>query len=132
MVVCALPKVFIDGEAGTTGLQVRARLAGRGDLEVISPPDDLRKDPDTRRQFLRDADAAILCLPDAASEEAAAWADADGSGTVLIDASTAFRVDPGKFNPKSSKANSSSFVTSDNSDCAGFWTVRLIGNLNCS
>ena len=59
-----LPKVFIDGEAGTTGLQVRGRLAGRSDLEIISPPDDQRKDPATRRRFLAEADAAILCLPD--------------------------------------------------------------------
>jgi len=69
----ALPKVFIDGEAGTTGLQVRERLSKRDDLEVISPPPDLRKDPVTRKKYLNDADAAILCLPDSASIEAAEW-----------------------------------------------------------
>lgn len=87
--------VFIDGSAGTTGLQVRERLAGRADLTVIEPPASLRKDPATRRAFLNKADAAILCLPDSASREAARWLDEDGNaGTVLVDASTAFRTDP--------------------------------------
>ncbi|CAB9515033.1 N-acetyl-gamma-glutamyl-phosphate reductase [Seminavis robusta] len=86
----AKPKVFIDGEAGTTGIQVRSRLEKRDDLEIISPPSDLRKDPDTRKQFINEADAVILCLPDDASIEAASWVDNDR--TVLIDASTAFRV----------------------------------------
>ena len=54
-------KVFIDGEAGTTGLQVRERLAGRSDIEIISPPSDLRKDENTRKKFINDADAVILC-----------------------------------------------------------------------
>ena len=57
----AKPKVFIDGEAGTTGLQVRNRLESRDDLEIISPPSDLRKDPDTRKKFVNEADAVILC-----------------------------------------------------------------------
>ena len=57
----AKPKVFIDGEAGTTGLQVRTRLESRDDLEIISPPSDLRKDPDTRKKFVNEADAVILC-----------------------------------------------------------------------
>jgi len=86
-------KVFIDGEAGTTGLQVRERLAGRTDIEIISPPSDLRKDEATRKKFLNEADAVILCLPDAASIEAASWIEPDNDRTVLIDASTAFRVD---------------------------------------
>lgn len=86
-------KVFIDGEAGTTGLQVRERLAKRDDIEIISPPSDLRKDEDTRKKFINDADVVILCLPDAASIEAASWVEADNDRTVLIDASTAFRVD---------------------------------------
>lgn len=57
----AKPKVFIDGEAGTTGIQVFGRLEKRDDLEIISPPDDLRKDPETRKKFINDADAVILC-----------------------------------------------------------------------
>lgn len=84
-------KVFIDGEAGTTGLQVRDRLSGRDDIEIISPPSDLRKDEETRKKFINEADAVILCLPDEASIEAASWVDNDR--TVIIDASTAFRVD---------------------------------------
>jgi len=89
----AKKQVFIDGEAGTTGLQVRDRLSKRDDLEIISPPDDLRKDADTRKKFINQADAVILCLPDAASIEAASWVESDNDRTVLIDASTAFRTD---------------------------------------
>jgi hypothetical protein len=89
----ASPKVFIDGEAGTTGLQVRERLEAREDIEILKIPDDLRKDDATRKRLINEADAVILCLPDAASEEAASWVDADNDRTVLIDASTAFRVD---------------------------------------
>ncbi len=54
-------KVFIDGEAGTTGLQVRDRLSKRDDIEIISPPSELRKDEDTRKKFINEADAVILC-----------------------------------------------------------------------
>ena len=61
LALSATKKVFIDGEAGTTGLQVRERLSGRDDLEIISPPSDLRKDSDTRRKFINEADAVILC-----------------------------------------------------------------------
>jgi len=86
-------KVFIDGEVGTTGIQVRDRLSNRDDIEIISPPSEMRKDEATRRQFINDADAVILCLPDAASKEAASWVDEGNDRTVLIDASTAFRVD---------------------------------------
>ena len=57
----AKPKVFIVGEAGTTGTQVSSRLEKRDDLEIISPPADLRKDPATRKKFINDADAVILC-----------------------------------------------------------------------
>ena len=86
-------KVFIDGEAGTTGLQVRGRIEARDDLEIISPPSDKRKDLDTRKEFINEADVVILCLPDAASIEAASLVDKENDRTVLIDASTAFRVD---------------------------------------
>lgn len=57
----AKPKIFIDGEAGTTGLQVRGRIQKRDDLEVISPPSDLRKDEATRKKLINEADAVILC-----------------------------------------------------------------------
>ena len=84
------PKIFIDGEHGTTGLQIRARLNGRGDIEVISVPTGRRKDPAARAEFLREADIAILCLPDDAAKESV---DLIGdAGTRVIDASTAHRV----------------------------------------
>eukprot|EP00535_Pseudo-nitzschia_heimii_P002156 CAMPEP_0197184230 /NCGR_PEP_ID=MMETSP1423-20130617/9513_1 /TAXON_ID=476441 /ORGANISM="Pseudo-nitzschia heimii, Strain UNC1101" /LENGTH=360 /DNA_ID=CAMNT_0042635003 /DNA_START=86 /DNA_END=1168 /DNA_ORIENTATION=- len=86
-------KVFIDGEVGTTGIQVRGRIEARDDLEIISPPSDLRKDVDTRKKFINEADVVILCLPDAASIEAAGLVEGDNDRTVVIDASTAFRVD---------------------------------------
>jgi len=86
-------KVFIDGEVGTTGLQVRERLSGRTDLEIISPPNELRKDPETRKKFINEADAVILCLPDAASLEASSWVEPGNDRTIIIDASTAHRVD---------------------------------------
>ena len=57
----AKKKVFIDGEAGTTGIQVRDRLAQRDDLEIISAPNELRKDVATRKQLINEADAVILC-----------------------------------------------------------------------
>ena len=61
MELFATKKVFIDGEAGTTGLQVRYRLGKRTDIEIISPPSELRKDEETRKKFINEADAVILC-----------------------------------------------------------------------
>ena len=61
MELFATKKVFIDGEAGTTGLQVRDRLGKRTDIEIISPPSELRKDEETRKKFINEADAVILC-----------------------------------------------------------------------
>lgn len=90
----AAHKVFIDGEAGTTGLQVRERLAARQDIQVVSLPEDQRKDAKARADAINEADAVILCLPDAAAIEAAALVDPANKRTVLIDASTAHRVNP--------------------------------------
>jgi len=87
------PKVFIDGEHGTTGLQIRSRLADRADLEIISVPAERRKDADARAEYLNAADVAILCLPDAAAKESVALISNDT--TRVIDASTAFRVADG-------------------------------------
>ena len=85
-------KIFIDGEAGTTGLQIRERLAHRRDLEVISIAADKRKDLEERKRLLNAADIAILCLPDDAAKESVSLIENDT--TRVIDASTAYRVDP--------------------------------------
>lgn len=84
-------KVFIDGEAGTTGLQIRERLAPRRDIELVQLDPARRKDPQARREALAEAEIAILCLPDAAAKEAVALAE--GLAVRFIDASTAHRVD---------------------------------------
>ena len=88
-----IPKVFIDGEAGTTGLQIRDRLSDRRDLEVVSIDPARRKDIDVRKAMLNAADAVILCLPDDAAREAVALID--NPAVKVIDASTAHRVAPG-------------------------------------
>jgi N-acetyl-gamma-glutamyl-phosphate reductase len=85
-------KVFIDGEVGTTGLQIRDRLEGRADITLVRLPEDRRKDPEARAAAMAEADIAILCLPDDAAREAAALAAPQG--TRLIDASTAHRTHP--------------------------------------
>ena len=85
--------VFIDGEEGTTGLQIRQRLEGRDELDFIRLPNDKRKDAAARREALNQADLAILCLPDDAAREAVAMID--NPATRVIDASTAHRVADG-------------------------------------
>jgi N-acetyl-gamma-glutamyl-phosphate reductase len=87
------PKIFIDGEHGTTGLQISTRLAGRDDLEILSIPVERRKDAAARADFLRAADIAILCLPDDAARESVALIG--DAATRVIDASTAHRVADG-------------------------------------
>ncbi|QDG75324.1 N-acetyl-gamma-glutamyl-phosphate reductase [Labrenzia sp. PHM005] len=86
-------RVFIDGEAGTTGLQIRERLAMRHDLELLSIPEESRKDAAARAEYLNKADVAILCLPDAAAKESVALIENDT--TRVIDASSAHRVADG-------------------------------------
>lgn len=86
--------VFIDGAAGTTGLEIADRLAGRGEFALVTLDDERRKDPAARREALNEADFAILCLPDDAAREAVALID-PASRTRVIDASTAYRVAPG-------------------------------------
>lgn len=85
-------KIFIDGEAGTTGLQIRERLTARRDIALLSIPEDRRKDPTARAEYLNAADIAILCLPDDAARESVALIENDS--TRVIDASTAHRVNP--------------------------------------
>jgi len=85
-------KVFIDGEVGTTGLQIRARLEPREDITLISLPEEQRKSRLARLSAFAEADVAILCLPDAAVHEIKP--DLDAQPCRVIDASTAHRVDP--------------------------------------
>ena len=86
--------VFIDGAAGTTGLEIRERLAGRSEFALVALDDARRKDPAARREALNEADFAVLCLPDDAAREAVALID-PGSKVRVIDASSAHRVTPG-------------------------------------
>ena len=88
-----MAKVFIDGEAGTTGLQIRERLEKRADIELVSIASEKRKDVDARRDILNSVDAVILCLPDDAAQESVSLIENDA--VKVIDASTAHRVAPG-------------------------------------
>ena len=87
-----MKKVFIDGSAGTTGLRIAERLAGRTDIELLTIPEEKRKDAAARKESLNRADIAFLCLPDDAAREAVSLID--NPGTVVIDASTAHRTLP--------------------------------------
>ena len=86
--------VFIDGGAGTTGLEIADRLAGRDEFRMVVLEGDRRKDPAARAEALNTSDFAILCLPDDAAREAVALIE-PGSSVRVIDASTAHRVAPG-------------------------------------
>jgi N-acetyl-gamma-glutamyl-phosphate reductase len=86
-------KIFIDGEHGTTGLQIRTRMAGRRDVELLSIPEAERRNAVLREDMLNSADIAILCLPDDASKEAVKMV-AGNNKVRIIDTSTAFRVAP--------------------------------------
>ena len=88
-----MTSVFIDGAQGTTGLEIRGRLAGRADLNLIDIDESLRKVESARRDALNDADIVILCLPDDAARQAVGMIDSPR--TRVIDASTAHRTAPG-------------------------------------
>ncbi|NTF31551.1 N-acetyl-gamma-glutamyl-phosphate reductase [Rhizobium skierniewicense] len=86
-------KIFIDGEHGTTGLQIRTRLADRCDIELLSIPEAERRNAAMREDMLNSADISILCLPDDASKEAVSMV-AGNNNVSIIDTSTAFRIHP--------------------------------------
>lgn len=88
-----MKKVFIDGSAGTTGLRIAQRLAQRSDIELLSIPGELRKDPAERSRMLNSADIVFLCLPDDAAREAVSLIE--NPDVCVIDTSTAHRTAPG-------------------------------------
>ena len=88
-----MKRIFIDGSAGTTGLRIHDRLAGRTDIELVTLDESLRKDPAAKREMLSDGcDVAFLCLPDDAAREAVAMIESPD--VVVLDTSTAHRTDP--------------------------------------
>lgn len=87
------PRIFIDGEVGTTGLQIRQRLLGRRDIELISIDPARRKEVSARKEMINRADVVILCLPDDAARESVSFIENDR--TRVIDASTAYRTAEG-------------------------------------
>ncbi len=89
----AQPKIYIDGQAGTTALKISEFLSGREDIQILRLPDHLRKVDSARRAAVQDSELTILCLPDEAAIQAANWASE--SETRVIDASTAHRVSKG-------------------------------------
>ena len=88
-----MTKIFIDGSAGTTGLRIRERLAGRQDLELLILPEEFRKDPSARAEALNTAAVSFLCLPDDAARDAVSLITSPNA--VIIDTSTAHRVADG-------------------------------------
>lgn len=116
-------KIFIDGEAGTTGLGIRSRLAAHPGIEILSLPPDARKDPEAKKDIMAQADILVLCLPDDAARESVALAGSLGEKAPrILDASTAHRVAEGWTYgfPELSKAQAEVIKT-----------ARLVANPGC-
>src|SRR5438309_9468507 len=122
-------KIFIDGQHGTTGLQIHDRLKDRPDIELLELPMADRKDLAKRAEIAKSADIAVLCLPDAAAKElVAALGDAD---TCVIDASTAHRVADGRVYdfPELNKAHRAKllvFICHSNPGCYPIGALAIV------
>ncbi|MBB6179147.1 N-acetyl-gamma-glutamyl-phosphate reductase [Pseudorhizobium flavum] len=116
-----MAKIFIDGEHGTTGLQIRTRLAARRDVELLSIPEAERRNAGMREDLLNSADIAILCLPDDASREAIGMLSGNNHVRV-IDTSTAYRVDP---------AWAYGFAEMDKAQAGKIRDARFVANPGC-
>jgi len=125
-----MTKVFIDGAAGTTGLEIRDRLAGHRNIELLALNDDRRKDVSARREALNGADIVILCLPDDAAREAVSLIE--NESTRVIDASTAHRVATGwiyGFPEVSGRDTVASAMRVSNPGCYATGFIALIAPL---
>ena len=122
--------VFIDGEAGTTGLQIAERLAGRPDLELLRLGEAERKDTARRREALNATDVAILCLPDAAAREAVALIDTPS--VKVIDASTAHRTQKGWAYgfPEFAPGHRETILAADRISNPGCYAITAVAILN--
>lgn len=122
-------QIFIDGDVGTTGLQIKSRLEGRDDIKLLRLDDAVRKDPAKRAEMLNQADVSILCLPDAAAIEAASMIT--NPNARLIDASTAHRTADGWVYgfPEYNKAQAAKIADADrvaNPGCYALTSVSIL------
>lgn len=121
------PKVFIDGEAGTTGLQIRERLEGRRDVQIVSIDPARRKEAAARAELLNSADAVVLCLPDDAAREAVALIE--NPAVKIVDPSTAHRVTPGWDYGFPELGNRAAIAASKRVSNPGCWSTGAIALL---